>query len=119
MRDLDRGQRFGITVATFISGPYRARTRGRSLSESSILVGAEPALPTYATVADVLEKKNGSGLRLLGWTIARMLMIAPPMMMVGVPAGLALRGAALSSGLISLFTMIRIHNAAQAEGVSS
>lgn len=82
-----------------------------------IVIAGEPALPTYATVADVLEKKNGSGLRLLAWTIARIAMIAPPMMIVGVPTALALRGAALSSGLISLFTMIRIENAAREQGV--
>jgi hypothetical protein len=83
----------------------------------NVMVGAEPSLPTYSTVADVLEKKNGSGWNLVGWTIARMIMIAPPMMIVGVPTMLAIRGAALSSALISLFTMIRISEAAKAQGV--
>jgi hypothetical protein len=69
------------------------------------------ALPTYATVADVLEKKNGSGIRLAGWTIARTFLIAPPMMMVGVSPWRALLGAAIGSGLISIFTLLRIYNA--------
>lgn len=69
------------------------------------------ALPTYATVADALEKKNGAGVRLLGWTVARTLLIAPPMMMVGVKPGKAFGGAAIASGLISVFTLLRIYNA--------
>ena len=44
------------------------------------------SLPTYQTIADVLEKKNGSGIRLVGWTVLRSLLIAPPMLLVGVPA---------------------------------
>jgi hypothetical protein len=71
-----------------------------------------PALPTYKTVADYLEKKNGSGIRLFGWTIARSFLIAPPMMLVGVPPKKAFLGAFLASGLISLFTLMRISNAA-------
>jgi hypothetical protein len=92
------------------SNSFQARGRAH------VIIG-QANLPTYATVADVLEKKNGSGLRLAGWTIARMIMIAPPMMLVGVPAAIAFKGAALSSGLISLFTMIRIHHAAAQQGV--
>lgn len=72
---------------------------------------ARPDLPTYATVADVLEKKNGSGLRLAGWTVARTAMIAPPMLAVGVPVRQALAGSALASCLISLFTLLRIKGA--------
>jgi hypothetical protein len=82
------------------------------------IVGTEPAtsvtrpdLPTYATVADVLEKKNGSGLRLAGWTVARTAMIAPPMLAVGVPLRQAIAGSALASCLISLFTLLRIKGA--------
>lgn len=88
-----------------------------------LIVGETPpapqqaSLPTYHTVADVLEKKNGSGLRLAGWTVARTLMIAPPFLLVGVPWKQAFGGAALSSALISLFTLIRISDAAQANGV--
>lgn len=104
VRGIARGDRFGASRGV----------RGRA-----IVIGQQPSLPTYATVADVLEKKNGSGLRLAGWTVARMLMIAPPMMLVGVPAAIAFKGAAISSGLISLFTMIRIHNAAAQQGVHS
>lgn len=72
---------------------------------------SKAALPTYATVADTLEKKNGAGLRLVGWTVARTLMIAPPMMMVGVKPVRAFGGAAIASGLISIFTLLRIYNA--------
>jgi len=72
---------------------------------------AKPALPTYSTIADVLEKKNGSGIRLVGWTAARTLMIAPFMMMVGVPVKKAFAGAAIASVAISVFTLIRIYNA--------
>lgn len=70
----------------------------------------KPALPTYATVADVLEKKNGSGIRLLGWTAARTVMIAPFIMAVGVPWKKALLGSLIASGAISLFTLMRIGN---------
>ena len=84
-------------------------------------VGEPPkaALPTYHTVADVLEKKNGSGWRLAGWTAARTLLIAPPMLVVGVPWKQALAGAALASGMISLLTLARISAAAPAHGVVS
>lgn len=75
------------------------------------------ALPTYQTVADVLEKKNGSGWRLAGWTVARTLMIAPPMMVAGVPAKQALLGSALASAMISLFTLARIEHAGKQAGV--
>jgi hypothetical protein len=72
---------------------------------------SQAALPTYNTVADVLEKQNGSGLRLAGWTVLRMIMIAPPMMVVGVPTRQAFLGAGLSSALISAFTLLRIFDA--------
>lgn len=71
----------------------------------------QASLPTYHTAADVLEKKNGSGLRLFGWTIARTIMIAPPFIVVGVPWKKALLGAGLASALISIFTLVRISNA--------
>jgi hypothetical protein len=74
-------------------------------------IEAKPSLPTYATVADVLEKKNGSGVRLLGWTFARAALIAPPFLVVGVSPKKAFAGAMLASGLISLFTLLRIYNA--------
>lgn len=69
------------------------------------------SLPTYQTVAAVLEGKNGSGIRLFGWTIARTLLIAPPIMAVGVAPKRAFLGAALASSLISVFTLARIYNA--------
>lgn len=72
---------------------------------------AQPALPTYRTAARVLEGDKGSGVRLLGWTVARTILIGPPMMAVGVPAKQAFAGAALASGLISIFTLLRIFDA--------
>jgi uncharacterized membrane protein YfbV (UPF0208 family) len=74
-------------------------------------VDREASLPTYKTIAEVLEKKTGSGWKLLGWTLARTIMIAPPMRIVGVPWKQAFAGAALSSIFISLFAVLRIYNA--------
>lgn len=71
----------------------------------------QPALPTYRTAARVLERDKGSGVALAAWTVARTIMIAPPMMVFGVPAKQAFAGAALASGLISVFTLLRIFNA--------
>lgn len=68
-------------------------------------------LPTYKTAAEVLERDKGSGVRLAGWTVARTLLIAPPMMMVGIPARQAFLGAALASSLISVFTLLRLFDA--------
>jgi len=68
-------------------------------------------LPTYKTAAEVLERDKGSGVRLIGWTIARTLLIAPPMMVFGVPAKQAFGGAAFASGLISMFTLLRVFDA--------
>jgi len=73
----------------------------------------QASLPTYRTAAHVLEGQNGSGLRLAGWTVARMLMIGPPMMLVGIPAKQAFLGAGIASGMISIFTLLRIFNATQ------
>ena len=67
-------------------------------------------LPTYRTAARVLEGEKGSGTKLLGWTVARTLLIAPPFMLVGVPTRTAFFGAALSSSLISMLTLLRIFN---------
>lgn len=72
---------------------------------------AEASLPTYRTAARVLEGDKGSGTRLAGWTVARTLLIAPPMMVFGVPAKQAFLGAGLASGLISVFTLLRIFDA--------
>ena len=73
----------------------------------------EAALPTYRTAAAVLEGHTGSGVRLIGWTLARTLLIAPPMMLVGASAKQAFFGAALASGLISTLTVFRIFNGRQ------
>ena len=83
------------------------------MTASTALVPQPTAsLPTYQTVAAVLEGKNGSGIRLAAWTVARTMLIAPPFLALGVKPKLALTGAALSSGLISLLTLLRIYNAA-------
>src|SRR5262245_39928688 len=72
---------------------------------------AEAALPTYKTAARVLEGSKGSGVALLGWTFARTLIIAPGPMIVGVPIKQAFAGALISSGLISIFTLLRLYDA--------
>lgn len=72
---------------------------------------AEASLPTYRTAAHVLERDKGSGWRLAGWTVARTFLIAPPMMLVGVDTDTAFTGAAIASGLISVFTLLRIFDA--------
>ena len=71
----------------------------------------KPTLPTYQTIAATLEGKTGSGLALLGWTIARAALIAPPFMLIGVEPKRAVAGAVLASSLISAFAMARIYNA--------
>jgi len=71
----------------------------------------KPQLPTYQSAAAVLEGTTGSGIRLFGWTLARMLLIGPPMMAVGVPAKQAFFGAALASGLISSLALLRLAKA--------
>jgi len=71
----------------------------------------EAPIPTYRTSADVLARKNGSGWRLAGWTLARTLLIAPPMLLVGVPQKQAWIGAGLSSALISTLALLRIFEA--------
>lgn len=72
---------------------------------------ASTALPTYLSAARFLERKHGSGIKLLGWTVARTLMIGPPMMLVGVSAKRAFGGALLASSLISLFAVLRLYDA--------
>jgi hypothetical protein len=80
------------------------------LGETDI-VESRAALPTYATIADVLEKKNGSGVRLVGWTLARTLLIMPGMLAVGVQPKKAFLGSLISSSIISVLTLVRIYNA--------
>ena len=72
---------------------------------------SSPALPTYRTVAGVLEREKGSGIELAGWTILRTGLISIPMLVVGVDAKKAFLGGFLSSMLISTFTLLRIYNA--------
>lgn len=72
---------------------------------------SDPHVPTYRAAASFLEKEKGSGVALIGWTIARTIMIAPPMMLVGVPIKQAFLGAGLSSILISIFAALRIFDA--------
>lgn len=73
----------------------------------------EAVLPTYRSVAAVLEGQTGSGVRLAGWTVLRTIMIAPPMMVVGVPTKQAFLGALVASALISGFTLLRIFDNTQ------
>lgn len=72
---------------------------------------AGPKLPTYKTAARVLEGSKGSGLALVGWTMARTVLIAPAMQIVGVPWKQAWLGAALASGVMSVFVLIRLFDA--------
>lgn len=71
----------------------------------------EPKLPTYRTAARVLEQDKGSGIRLAGWTVARMILIAPPMLIVGCTTKQAFAGAAIASVFISGLTLIRVFDA--------
>lgn len=68
----------------------------------------EAQLPTYRTAARVLEGQTGSGAKLAAWTAMRTLLIAPPMMLVGIDARRAWAGGALASILISTLTLLRI-----------
>jgi len=72
---------------------------------------AESKIPTYQTAANVLSLKTGSGAKMVGWTVARTLLIAPPMMLFGVPARQAWLGASAASILISTFAILRIFDA--------
>ncbi len=68
-------------------------------------------IPTYHTIASALAGETGAGWKLAGWTAARVVLIAPPMMLVGVDWKRAVGGAALASGLISLFAYLRLYDA--------
>ena len=61
----------------------------------------EPILPTYQSAAAALEKKNGAGLRLVGWTLARATLIAGGMLIVGVRLDKAVAGAVVASALVT------------------
>lgn len=68
------------------------------------------SLPTYHTIADVLEKRTGAGIKLVGWTAARAVLIGVPMLLVKVEPKKAIAGSLLASGFISLFALVRIWN---------
>ena len=84
---------------------------------------AHPQLPTYRSVAAFLEKKTGSGIKLFGWTVARTILIAPPMWAVGKMMGekvggfstitwkQAFLGAGVASILISSLAVFRVGKA--------
>lgn len=76
---------------------------------------SKPGLPTYATVADVLEQKNGSGIRLVGWTIARAALIAVPFKLAArrVSWRDVIIGSLAASVAISALTLMRISKAGQ------
>lgn len=86
-------------------------SRRQELGESEAVAEPRASLPTYSTIADVLEKKNGSGIRLVGWTVARTLLIMPGMLAVGISPKKAFIGSMISSSLISVLTLVRIYNA--------
>lgn len=75
---------------------------------------AEATLPTYRTSARMLEGETGAGIRLIAWTAARTILIAPPFLVLGVEPTTAWTGAALASALMSTFAVLRIFNAGQA-----
>jgi hypothetical protein len=83
---------------------------GTALGSPSTAI-AGPKLPTYKTAARVLEGSKGSGLALVGWTMARTILIAPAMQIVGVEWKKAWLGALLASGIMSLFVLIRLFDA--------
>ena len=69
---------------------------------------AQTALPTYLNAAGVLEKRNGSGVRLIGYTVMRAMIMGPIVMITGVPARQAFFAAGLTSVLMSTFVLLRI-----------
>lgn len=69
---------------------------------------ARPHLPTYQTSAAVLEGETGAGLKLAAWTVARTMLIAPPMLLVGATPRQAWVGAGVASMFISGLTLLRI-----------
>lgn len=76
-----------------------------------------PALPTYKTTAAVLEGDKGSGWKLVGWTLARTILIAPPLMALGIDTKKAWMGAIFSSSIMSILVVLRVFDA-RATGLS-
>lgn len=110
----DAGVRNPHSDARLVSGRSASPQEGltmaviedHELEQSS----GKASLPTYHTIADVLEKRTGSGIKLVGWTFARAALIGVPMLIVKVEPKKALAGSLLASGFISLFAMLRIFN---------
>lgn len=71
----------------------------------------QPSLPTYKTIAEVLERRTGSGIKLVGWTFARATLIVFPMLAVKVEPKKAIAGSLLASGAISMLALLRVFNA--------
>ena len=102
-----------IALSAIFTAFYRAQQISREERKLSGRSLHEAPVPTYRTAANVLSRRNGSGLRLVGWTIARTLLIAPPMMIVGVPAKQAFLGAGFASALISTLALLKIFDASK------
>lgn len=79
-----------------------------SITLADAAAAPPPSLPTYVNAAGVLENRTGSGWKLAGWTVARVLLIAPAFLTVGVEPKKAWGGAALASLMISGLTVGRI-----------
>lgn len=65
-----------------------------------------PTLPTYQNAAALLERRNGAGWRLVGWTLARSALIATGVTIAGVEPKKALAGGLVASGLITLLAVL-------------
>ncbi len=75
------------------------------------LARIDPRLPTYRTAAAYLEGSTASGLKLLGWTAGRALLIGVPFLIVGVAPKKVILGSILASVIISGLAVMRISNA--------
>lgn len=84
--------------------------RGGKIHPKHPLAQLDARLPSYRSAADYLEAKNGAGIRLACWTVARAGLIAVPVRVAGATWKQALFGASLASGLISLLVLARIEN---------
>ena len=73
----------------------------------------KPTLPTYTNAAALLERRNGAGLRLAGWTLARSVLIAAGVMVVGVKPQRALAGGLVASVLVTAMAVCVLKGAQQ------
>jgi hypothetical protein len=71
----------------------------------------EPKLPTYRDGAALVESENGSGWRMVGWTVARSALIAVPMLAIGVRTDKAITGSLLASTAMTALALWRINGA--------